>query len=255
MLISVQNSFEARTAAGHSLVTIVDLKDPSRGSLGFAGPKVANEVIGVVTETNPDKQISLACGELHQWRLDSENLEAEFDISDLEDIQWSAVSFVKVGLSGNFAATQDLDRLKRFFAIVPNHVRRVLAVYVDLFSMEQAGELIREADTIGASVLLLDTFEKSHGDLFAYVTADQCQAIFRQAKAQNMTNVLAGSINIASLHQAAETGADLLGVRGAVCQQDDSSAGETRKNSLCRHRLDQFLEATRVILEEAPPVS
>ena len=168
MLISVKNSSEARTAAEHPLVAIVDLKDPSTGSLGFAGTAVANEVINTVRATDPDKQISLACGELDQWRLGGDDPKTDFDVCELERIDWPAVTFVKVGLSGNFAAEQDVGRLKRFFSLVPNHVRRVLVIYVDLFSTGQAKEAIRESAALNASVVLLDTFDKSHGNTFAY---------------------------------------------------------------------------------------
>ena len=255
MLISVKNSLEARVAAEHPSVSIVDLKDPSTGSLGFAGTAEANEVINTVRETDPDKLISLACGELHQWRFGQEDREADFEVYELEEIDWSAVTFIKVGLSENFAAEQDPSRLKRFFSLVPDHVRRVLVIYVDLFSTQQAMDTIRDATALNASVVLLDTFDKSRGNTFAYYSPSECQAIFRQAKSQNMMGVLAGSIDIGCLSRAAEAEADLVGVRGAVCQQDDSSVSEIRKNRLCQRRLDQFLDAARVILAEARPLS
>jgi len=254
MLISVQNSIEAHTAAAHPLVSIVDLKDPSVGALGFAGATTANEVINTVRQKDPDKQISLACGELHQWRLAQEDPKATFDICDMEKINWSAVTFVKVGLSGIVARRKDFERLERFFAIVPDHVRRVLVIYVDLFSPQQAAQILDEATSLNASVVLLDTFDKSRGNTFEHYSPLECQSIFNQAKAHRMTCVLAGSIDIESLVHAAETGADLIGVRGAVCQQDDSPESEIRKNGLCQHRLDRFLDAARVILAEARPV-
>ncbi len=255
MLISVKNSNEARAAAGHLLVSIVDLKDPSAGSLGFAGAQLANEVINAVRETNLNKEISLACGELRQWRLDDADSTAPLDADQLREIDWAEVTYVKVGLSGGFAVPQDFDRLKRFFELVPNHVRRVLVVYVDLFPMRQAEEMVLEATRLNASVVLLDTFEKSNGNTFAYYTALECHTIFKQAKSQKMTCVLAGAIDTRCLEEAAETGADLIGVRGAVCQQDESNASDIRKKSLCPLRLDQFLQAARVILAEVRPVS
>jgi len=99
MLISVKNSSEARVAAAHRLVSIVDLKDPSAGSLGFAGAAMANEVINRIRETDANKQISLACGELYQWRFGGEDVEASFDACELGEIDWSEVTYVKVGLS------------------------------------------------------------------------------------------------------------------------------------------------------------
>ena len=254
MLISVKNSFETRTAAAHPLVSIVDLKDPSNGSLGFAGAALANEIINTVREIDSDTLISLACGELHQWRFDHVDRETGFDARELAKIDWPAVTFVKVGLSGNFASSQHVDRLERFFSHVPGNVRRVLVIYVDLFSLEQAKDMIAETAKLNASVVLLDTFDKSHGNTFSYYSPSDCQAFFQQGKCRGLMCVLAGSIDIKCLNHAAETGADLIGVRGAVCQQEGSSVGEIRKNSLCVHRLDQFLDAARVILAEARPV-
>jgi len=255
MLISVKNSNEACVVADHPLVSIVDLKDPSAGSLGFAGAVMANDVINAVRETAPDKAISLACGELYQWRLGDEDSNARFDGGQLREVDWAEVTFVKVGLSGNFAETKDFDRLKRFFELVPDNVRRVLVIYVDLFSTQQARKTIRDVARVNASVLLLDTFDKGRGNTFAHYSPRECQQIFSQGKSRKMTCVLAGSIDSACLCDAAETGADLIGVRGAVCQQDDSKASEIRKNSLCQRRLDQFLDAARVTLAEVRPVS
>ncbi len=255
MLISVKNPNEARTAAAHPLVTIVDLKDPSAGALGFAGAATANEVIEAVKETARAKQISVACGELRQWRLGNADLAADFDLCELERIDWTAVAFVKVGLSGDFAVAPDIGRLTRFLSVVPKHVRRVLVIYVDLFSTQQAEELIRSAATLNASVLLLDTFNKSAGNTFAYYSHLECRSLFRIARNAQMMGVLAGSIDTGSLAQAIETEADLIGVRGAVCQRGHSDLGEIRKNSICQRRLDQFLDAARVILAKAGPVS
>ena len=44
MLISVKNPTEAIIAAKHPLVSIVDLKDPDSGPLGFAGADAVAEV-------------------------------------------------------------------------------------------------------------------------------------------------------------------------------------------------------------------
>ncbi len=242
MLISVKNSHEARAAARHPLVSIVDLKDPSVGALGFAGAATANEVIEAVREIDPEKQISIACGELHQWRYGQDPV-TKFDTCELGNMQWQEVAYVKVGLSGDFVVRKDFDRLKRFFELVPNHVRRVLVIYVDLFSPQQAKELILGGEMLDASVVLLDTFDKSSGNTFAHYSPLQCQSIFSQVKSLGMTGVLAGAIDIVSLGDAAETGADLIGVRGAVCQNDGTALSEVRKNSLCERRLNQFLDA------------
>jgi uncharacterized protein (UPF0264 family) len=259
MLISVKNATEARIAAAHPSVSVVDLKDPDAGSLGFAGPPLANGVIKTVSAIDPTKKISLACGELHQWRFGQEVSNDGFNATALADIHWEAVTFAKVGLSDQFDSAIrseiDFDRWKRFFSRVPDHVQRVLVIYVDLFSITQAKAMIDKAASMGASVVLLDTFNKASGSTFAYYSPEECHAIFKQARSLEMMGVLAGSIELDCLPLTAKTSADLIGVRGAVCERNNSPVDEIRKNSLCQNRLDQFLTAARVVLDEERCVS
>ncbi len=275
MLISVKDSAEARIVAACPDVSIVDLKDPSAGALGFAGSAVANEVIAAITTITRRMRVSIACGELHQWSLaphllppqqdhihTSRSAHTAFSTNELEKINWSAVAFVKVGLSGYSRSSAVRQPLQDFFSLVPTHVRRVLVIYVDLLSPSQAEKLIGDLHDLGddgLSVLLLDTFDKNSGNTFAHYSSETCQGLFQQARAAGMTGVLAGSIEIADLVQAAATGADLIGVRGAVCRENVSTAPqagrhETRKNSLCPRRLEQFLDAARMILAQSIPV-
>jgi len=64
-----------------------------------------------------------------------------------------------------------------------------VVIYVDLFSTGQAKAMVRNAVTLNASVVLLDTFNKARGNTFAYYSPSECRAIFQQARSQNLTCV------------------------------------------------------------------
>ena len=257
MLISVQNSAEALTAAARELVSIIDLKKPAAGSLGFAGSETVNAVVQAVKRKYPAKAISIACGELAQWRLDGGQGrgEAEFSQADIEAIDWTQIQFVKVGLSGQWSHDHLIAQLKQFFASVPQHVRRVMVIYVDIWSTARATELIQRAPDVGASVALLDTFDKTAGATFDWYSSADCKMLFNQAASMGMLSVLAGSIDQTHFPAVASSGADLIGVRGAVCQQGSVAGSMRRKNQLCPTRLDEFLVAAKMTLVEVNGLS
>lgn len=253
MLISAQNLAEALTAAAHELVSIVDLKKPTAGSLGFAGSETINVIVRAVKRKYPAKALSIACGELTQWGQGRG--EAEFSQADIEAIDWTQIQFVKVGLSGQWSHDRLIARLKQFYALVPTHVRRVMVIYVDICSTAQAIELIQRAPDVAASVVLLDTFDKTAGDTFDWYTPADCQSLFNQARSMGMCSVLAGSIDQTHFSDVASSGADLIGVRGAVCEKGSVAGSMRRKNQLCPTRLDQFLVAAKMTLVEVNGLS
>jgi uncharacterized protein (UPF0264 family) len=235
MLISVKTPAEAAIAAATDGVTVVDVKDPSQGSLGFAGAETVNQIAATMgTDTSDQgpqgiaphrKLVSVALGELQSLVLD-----------DVKRIDWSAIDFVKVGLSGRYENEGWRSPLKAALSGVPATVQRVLVIYADQVDPSAAAQIVNAATEEGLSVVLLDTFDKSNGNVFAHWTATHISDLFRSARRRSMTGVLAGSIGLADLRRGYLTGADLIGVRGAVCDGD-------RAGSLSRQRLNELMAA------------
>lgn len=229
MLVSVKTPAEAAIVAAADGVTVVDVKDPSRGSLGFAGAVTINEIATEIANNKKEKLLSVALGELQS-----------IDFDEVNRIDWSCVDFVKLGLSGFYDDLLWRSKLCKALANIPARVRRVLVLYVDQVEASVATEMIQDAKEAGLSVVLLDTFDKSRGNAFVHWTEDAVRRTFESAARRALTTVLAGSIGLPDLPRAFRTGADLIGVRGAVCDGD-------RSGSLSQQRLDRLITAYREV--------
>ena len=238
MLISVKNLAEARIAAVTEGISIVDVKNPLQGSLGFAGPATVNQIVEMVDEENAKsifgmgddrnsckKSVSVALGELD-----------DVNKQEIQQIDWAKIEYAKVGLYNAYQNHRWRKPLADIFADVPTHVARVLVLYVDQIANAASQETLTVAHEDGMSVVLLDTFDKSRGNVFAHWSEVDCQKVFISASQFEMKTVLAGSIGVSDLPLALNTRADLIGVRGAVCKGD-------RKSELSQKQLNDFINA------------
>lgn len=221
MLISVKNLTEARIAMAVEGVSIVDVKDPLNGSLGFAGADVINAVaadVAMMKHGRPSAaapMLSIAMGEL-----------ADHQPQDLNSIVWDNVDYAKFGLAGMYGGGGGDEKencdgdwrraWREAFSKIPDHVARVMVMYVDLIDFKIAAAMLN--DLAGANTVLLDTFDKTNGNAFAHWSVDDCKSIFRLAQSKKLLTVMAGSIGVGDLDNARQTGAAMVGVRGAVCQ-------------------------------------
>ena len=227
MLVSVKTPAEAALVAAVDGVTVIDVKDPSQGSLGFAGAAITNDIAAAIAADK--KLLSVALGELQ-----------EIDFDEVNRVDWTHVDFVKIGLSGYYQNRNWRAELCTALAHVPARVSRVLVLYVDQIDASVATNMIPDAQEAGLSVALLDTFDKSRGNTFAHWTDDAVGCVLASATRRKLTTVLAGSIGLADLPRAFRTGADLIGVRGAVCDGN-------RSGNLSQQRLASLITAYREV--------
>jgi uncharacterized protein (UPF0264 family) len=244
LLLSVKNISEAHTVVAQAEHAIIDIKDPGSGSLGFAGDDDVNEIATVVGQTGKAFPISVAMGEL---RL--------FESSTSQRLDWDRIDYVKFGLSQCYPAQNNLqtdhpaepqtdtDRwlrpLVNAFAQIPRRVKKVMVFYVDQVNLPTSLAMLRTAvssPNIKISAVLVDTFDKSHGNAFAHWDPLACQSLFRLASVHGLTTVMAGSIDVQDLAASKFTGAEVIGVRGAVC------VGR-RDGNLSSDRLKRFINA------------
>ena len=87
LLVSVRSPTEARAALAGG-ASIIDVKDPSRGSLGRCDPSVWQAVRVAVPQSVP---VSVALGELTEW-TDSER-------PQIPAAAWAGINFCKLGLA------------------------------------------------------------------------------------------------------------------------------------------------------------
>ena len=70
----------------------------------------------------------------------------------------------------------------------------------------------------GAVGLLLDTFQKDSGNLFAYITDEELSVLSRRLSAAGRFLALGGGLGPREVERVRDTGAAILGVRGAACE-------------------------------------
>ncbi len=205
LLVSVTDAVEA-LAAHTGGADIIDVKDPSQGSLGKADDRIISEVLTTVANRAP---VTAALGELTRFMTISPSR--------------PSVSMVKLGLS--HAAPSWRDDLSA--ALLPYRPARPVAVaYAD---HQRAGApephaVLQWAINHRAAALLFDTFIKDGRGLFHWLDDDALRSLVNAAHASGVQVALAGSLRLSDVSRCAALGCDIIAVRGAACDGDDRTA-------------------------------
>ncbi|HUG20189.1 MAG TPA: (5-formylfuran-3-yl)methyl phosphate synthase [Planctomycetaceae bacterium] len=231
LLVSVRNLAEASIAIEGGC-DILDLKEPSRGSLGMVEPKIAAEAVSGVG----NKPVSVALGELSDWQ-DSETM----------PVVPPGASFCKLGLSGqalNSRWKQDWRNFRnRVDGMSGGSHRWIAVVYADfqLANSPAPEEILEVAASTGCAGVLFDTFSKADGSLFDCVSLDELSLWAAQIRSNRMLFALAGSLRIEHVPQILPLQPDIVAVRGAVCSDHLRTSGI---EAVRVRKLKQVLEHT-----------
>ncbi len=222
LLVSVRNLQEARDAIAGG-ASIIDVKEPSKGSLGAASPQCWRSIVQWATN---QVAVSIALGEL-----------IEADLGD-RIRQLPEVPFAKIGLSGCRPLDDWAQRWLAARHALPQSVSPVAVVYVD---WKTAGapppeDVLTTGISLGCQTLLCDTDDKRHGGLLDWISVPQLEQLIAAARGNQMQIVLAGSVDSSNLHHVLAFAPDYVAVRGAVCRGD-------RTATLCPDRVRQMVEA------------
>ena len=211
-LVSVRNSAEAVAALAGG-VDVVDVKEPSQGSLGAADDQTIADIVAAVGQR---ALVSTAMGELVDLLRSSNEDDAKRLVA--------GVSLFKVGLAG----CSDLDdwqahwrrTMDALAASSPAEIARPVAVvYADwqTASAPSPREVLTAAVEQRCPALLIDTFDKSAGGLFEHWPADSLQTFLAEVRSHGLAVVLAGSLTADAIVAAARLMPDLIAVRTAAC--------------------------------------
>jgi uncharacterized protein (UPF0264 family) len=201
LLVSVRNSSEAQAALNGG-AALIDVKEPLRGALGAADLSTINGILRVVDGRAP---VSAALGELLQEMPPPGDLSGE-------------LSFVKVGLSGCGTIRDWPARWRSLVESLPPSTRPVAVVYADATSLAPREELVfRAAIELGCAALLVDTFDKSRGDLLSHWSLDRLAGLIQNCEAAGLITVVAGSLRAESIRRVLPLNPAYVAVRGAVC--------------------------------------
>ncbi len=218
LLVSVRNAAEAAEALDGG-AAIIDVKEPRHGPLGAAEPEAIAAVARVVGRRRP---WTMACGELEGEAADESvagSIRRRLDRM-LALLEGSAVppAAVKIGLAGG-AGTDWQRRLLAVFESLPAGSERVAVAYAD---WQRAGapsppEVIAAAAGLNCPVLLIDTFDKTAGGLFACCPPGMPATWVAAARAARLQVAVAGRLAPTEIQSAWDLRPDVVALRSAVC--------------------------------------
>ena len=233
LLVSASDSIDAAAALDGG-ADIVDAKDPRTGALGAVSLDVFRGIRAAVANRRP---LSAAIGDATD--------EAAIEGTAFEFAAAGAV-FVKVGLGGVTSAGRaaSLARAAQRGVVAAGAGRCGLVVVAYADADEATGiapaALVDVAARSGARGVLLDTAGKNRPGLLALISADDLAAWVARAHARRLLAAVAGKLTADDLSLVCETGADIVGVRGAACEHGRSSAVSAAKVKALRLQLPQL---------------
>jgi uncharacterized protein (UPF0264 family) len=220
LLVSVVNKTEAVDSIKGG-ADILDVKNPKEGSLGANFPRVIRQVKEVMPK---NLELSATIGDLP-------NLPGTASLAAL-GAAVSGVDYVKVGLFGvktSEEATALMTEVVRAVKEYDRGLKTIASGYADFryVGCVSPMELPMVAHKAGADGVLVDVKIKNGKDnLFSFLTDKQLGDFVTQAHNYNLVAALAGSLDKQDIPRVHSLGADIIGVRGAVCAKKDRLAGK-----------------------------
>jgi uncharacterized protein (UPF0264 family) len=212
LLVSVRSAEEAEAALAGG-ADLIDVKEPSRGSLGRADDETIAAVVRTVAGRKP---VSAAMGELRRYAgaLSNQN-----------------VAYGKWGLAGlgNYP-----ERLWQRALEVPfltrwglaSASRVVVVAYADWTRAEAPlPEVLSAYARREGYGFLLDTFEKDGSTLLDWMPIPKIALLCRSCRNSGVPVALAGSLGVKEIEALRPLKPDWFGVRGAACRGGSREAG------------------------------
>jgi uncharacterized protein (UPF0264 family) len=257
LLVSVASAGEAE-AALEGGAEIIDAKDPAAGALGPVTVGVLRDIHAAVAGR---RALSAALGDA---------LEEAAIEHDTHAFVSAGANFVKIGFPGidsarrlatlaaaairGSTAARTSAPIERSQATAPELLQRprngsdsladggvILVGYVDVTPMTTSGPaaLVDLAASAGAAGVLLDTAHKTGPGLRALAPVRALTAWVARAHEAGLIVALAGKLTAGDLPFVRDTGADIVGVRGAACEGGRTGRIATQKVRELRAMLEQ----------------
>ncbi len=216
LLVSVRSADEAAVAVDAG-ADIVDAKDPAQGALG---PVSADALAAIARTVAGRRPVSAALGDLGTGH-------PSIGIQTAARAAARAgIAIAKVGVDPRTTPREDLTVADCVLAfelcgltdtVCPFDV--VLGLYADLLAAARCPPdlVVDTAARLGAAGLLLDTARKDGRSLFDVMAPSRVAPWVTAAHAAGLFVTLAGSLGVDDVSAARDCGADIMGVRGAVC--------------------------------------
>ena len=209
LLITIWRLDELNEAL-HGGADIIDVKDPSKGSLGLPDLDVVREVVSSVGGL---REVSMAIGDLSEYS------------DSLKYIAYAAaltgVSYVKAGLaSGNISKCLLIASEVSKQVNYVSKPRLVLAGYADY---SRSGcieplEVVRLAKEVKAHGVMIDTLIKDGKSTFNFLSRSYLEEFIEEARKLNLLKAIAGGLRREHIADCIKLGFDVIGIRGAACE-------------------------------------
>ncbi len=215
LLVSVRDAAEAAAALAGG-AAIIDVKDPTAGSLGAATPAA---VAGVAATVNGQVPWTVAAGELrdeiarpgmiHRWLA---------AIGDMDAVGTSGgPAAVKVGLAG-LAGVPWQQAFRDMIDGLPATTTPVAVAYADWKRVAAPHPLeIIEQTQDSSGVLLIDTADKAGPDLLDACAEADLEAWVAAARHAGMAVAVAGRLRLEAIPRLDRLQPDVVALRSAVC--------------------------------------
>jgi uncharacterized protein (UPF0264 family) len=232
LLISVVNKAEALDSINGG-ADILDVKNPKEGSLGANFPRVIRQVKEV---TPKNLELSATLGDLP-------NLPGTASLAAL-GAAVSGVDYVKAGLFGvktSEEATALMTEVVRAVKEYDSGLKTIASGYADFRTVGCVNplELPMVAHNAGADGVLVDVKVKDgKTNLFSFLADEEFKELVDAAHDYGLLAALAGSLDTQDIPRVHRLGADIIGVRGAVCAKKDRVSGK-----LEQEKVTAFVEA------------
>ncbi|HEY7191731.1 MAG TPA: (5-formylfuran-3-yl)methyl phosphate synthase [Vicinamibacterales bacterium] len=229
LLVSVSDVEEAHAALLGGAI-VIDAKDPLLGALGAVTLDVFRQIHALVGGIRP---VSAALG-------DTVDEEATGHIAGA--YAGAGAGFVKIG----FARPNDMARVGSLIDAAvrgakPAGCGVIVATYADeAAAFASRDELVTVAAKRGATGVLIDTVDKGGRGLRSLVATDVLTAWIAAAHDAGLIVSVAGKLTVEDLTWARDCGADVVGVRGAACEDGRTSRVTTERVRGLRAALSQL---------------
>ena len=218
LLVSVRSRHEADCALSAG-VDILDVKEPSLGSLGMAGMDCITEIARTPEIVSGSIPLSVALGEVHNWSQ-------QVNFPELPQ----GITFAKLGLSG-CAADQNWEAewmhvRMRIQERSLSKLRWVAVAYADSHQAKspEIDSVLRAAIETDCAGLLIDTFTKDGRRLSDELDAKGVMKLSETCHKAGLFLALAGRLNLESLPWLSNTNTDVIAIRSAACRGADRTS-------------------------------
>jgi uncharacterized protein (UPF0264 family) len=222
MLASVSNLDEAKIAL-HENVDIIDLKDPANGALGAVTTEISQQVVKFVSG---QCLVSATIGDLP--------MQASLIGKAIATMASTGVDIIKVGvfddLTDEVVASLKQQAINGAKGINGKQFTIVIVFFVD---KGLDSEKISDLAKAGIRGVMLDTADKTKGNLRTHMQDKEIDSFVTQAKSYGLLAGLAGSLKASDVAPLLKLEPDYLGFRGALCQ--DSSRIQALNSSYVRN--------------------